>query len=97
METINGELVVDWYNFTTKENVVGEKVKHVIITDGDVGDESSIAVFGLVEAVILGIVEVEGNFFQRVRIHLTGGLKLDVINTNDPEKPNRFPCTLTYE
>ena len=97
VETINGEIVVDWYNFTTKENTIGEKTKIIIITDGDVGDESSIAVFGLVEAVILGMTNVDGMLFQRARFHLTGGVRLDVINTADRENPNRFPCTLTYE
>lgn len=96
METINGEILVDWNTFVDQECVVGHTLKVVIVTDENVGDESFLAVCGLVEATIYGKVEVEGNLFSRVRIHLTGGVRLDVINPNDPESPNRFPCTLTY-
>ena len=97
METINGEIVVDWNDFTTKEVVVGEKIKIVIITDGYKGHKSSISVFGMVEAAILGHVMDEGYLFQRLRVHLTGGLKLDVFDMSTPERPHNFPCTLTYD
>lgn len=97
METINGEILVDWNTFVDQECAVGHTTKFVIVTDENVGDESSLTVCGLVEATIYGRVEVEGNLFRRVRIHLTGGVRLDVVNTDDPESPNRFPCTLTYE
>ena len=94
--TINGEILADWNTFVDQECAVGNTPKVVIVTDENVGDESSLTVCGLVEATIYGRVEVEDNLFSRVRIHLTGGVKLDVINTDDPESPNRFPCTLTY-
>ena len=95
METISGEVVVDWCNFTKKEVTVGEKVKVVIITDGDVGNESSITVFGLVESVILEMVAYS-KIYQRVRIHFAGGPKLEVFNMTDLKRPNHFPCNLTY-
>ena len=95
METISGEVVVDWYSFTEKEVVVGEKVKIVIITDGDIGNESSIIVFGLVESVILEMVTYS-KIYQKFRIYFAGGPKLEVFNMADLKRPNHFPCNLTY-